>query len=313
MRIAVLTLTSLLGAGVCLSLGAPEEPKPAEPATAEVKKAIRKVVEDFTKAYNAADAKAIAELFAEDARVVLEDGRTLEGRAAIAAQFADVFDQAPGSQIEIDTESIRLVGPDSAIEEGIARIIPHGGGAPELSPYTVVYARRNGRWLQVSVREHPPKAVSNYERLKELEWMVGDWVNESGAAVVESTCRWAENKNFLLREFTVKVRGRSALTGSQRIGWDPLTKQIRSWVFDSEGAYSEGLWSRDGNRWLVKATGVLRDGQTASATHVITFVNKDTSTWQSIDRTIGGAVLPGIDEFTLVRKPPAPQRNPQAK
>ena len=26
--------------------------------------------------------------------------------------------------------------------------------------------------------------------------------------------------------------------------------------------------------------------------------------WQSIDRTVGGTAVPGIDEFVVVRKPP---------
>jgi hypothetical protein len=137
--------------------------------------------------------------------------------------------------------------------------------------------------------------------------MVGEWVNENSDSVVHTTCAWTDNKCFLLREFTVKLAGHPALTGSQRIGWDPLRKQIRSWVFDSEGGFAEGLWSRQGNQWYVKISGVLRDGRTLSATQVITLLNKDSSTWTSVDRTIGGEVVPDIDSFTLVRKPPQPK------
>ena len=60
------------------------------------------------------------------------------------------------------------------------------------------------------------------------------------------------------------------MTVNQRIGWDPLTKQIKSWVFDSEGGYGDALWTRKGNQWVIKSTGVLPDGRTASATHVLT-------------------------------------------
>jgi hypothetical protein len=96
------------------------------------------------------------------------------------------------------------------------------------------------------------------------------------------------------------------MTGTQRIGWDPLRRQFRSWMFDSEGGFAEGLWSRDGDRWIVKAQGVTRDGQAASGTQIITFLNKDSSTWTSVDRTLDGEAIPAIDEFRLVRRPPRP-------
>ena len=48
------------------------------------------------------------------------------------------------------------------------------------------------------------------------------------------------------------------------------------------------------------------DGQPASATQIITYVNKDTSLWTSVHRTIDGEAIPDIDEFRLVRRPPRP-------
>ena len=105
----------------------------------------------------------------------------------------------------------------------------------------------------------------------------------------------------------MKVRGKASTTGTQRIGWDPRQKQIRSWVFDSDGGFSEGFISRDGERWVMKSTGVLKDGRTASATNVLTRVNRDTMKWTSVDRTLGAEVLPDAEEITLVRTPPQPR------
>ena len=70
--------------------------------------------------------------------------------------------------------------------------------------------------------------------------------------------------------------GRPAMTGSQRIGWDPLAKKIHSWVFDSEGGLAEGVWTRDGNRWIVKLSGVTRDGKPAPLL--------STDTWAVIEK-----------------------------
>ena len=91
--------------------------------------------------------------------------------------------------------------------------------------------------------------------------MLGEWVNESDDGVVLTSCKWSDDGNFLLREFDVKVEGRIALSGTQRIGWDAQREQFRMWVFDDRGGFAEGLMSRDGDRWIIKASGVRSDGQ----------------------------------------------------
>jgi hypothetical protein len=97
------------------------------------------------------------------------------------------------------------------------------------------------------------------------------------------------------------------MSGTHRIGWDPAEQKIRSWVFDSEGGFAQGLWARDDNRWVVKMTGVNREGKTASSTNITTKVGKDRMTWQSRDRIVGDDVLPDIEEIPIVRKPPMPK------
>ena len=91
---------------------------------------------------------------------------------------------------------------------------------------------------------------------------MGDWVNESQAAVVATTCRWAKGGNFLDREFTMKTEGQPVLSGTQRIGWDPLKRQFKTWIFDSEGGHGEGYFTHTGNQWVVKVEGVGQDGTT---------------------------------------------------
>jgi hypothetical protein len=170
--------------------------------------------------------------------------------------------------------------------------------------------KRDGKWLQDSIRDYSlpesSEELTAHDHLKELEWMVGDWIDESDEAEVHTTCRWAENQSYLLRSFEVKIRGQARMSGTQRIGWDPRQKQIRSWVFDSDGGFSEGFVSRDGERWVMKNSGVLKDGRTGSATNVLTRVNRDTIRWTSTDRTLGSEVLPDAEEITLVREPPQP-------
>ncbi len=96
--------------------------------------------------------------------------------------------------------------------------------------------KREGKWLLDRVTEEvPPVVVSNYEHLKNLEWMIGSWVDQDEQNRIETTCAWTKNRNFMTRSFSISVRDRIEMAGMQIIGWDPVAKQIRSWVFDSDG------------------------------------------------------------------------------
>lgn len=274
---------------------------------ADEAKAIAALVASFTKAFNAGDAAAAAATYAEDALVVDEQGERIEGRAAVRDRLAASFADSPGSTIAISVDALRFLGPDTALEEGRTTITPAGaGGVPELTRFTVVYVKHDGRWLQSAVRDETVHETIPHDRLKELEWMVGEWINESQDAVVHTTCKWVDNGNFLTRDFTMKTHGRPVMSGTQRIGWDPARGQIKTWIFDTEGGFAEGYWSRNGDEWVIKAEGVQQDGRHASVTNILRRLGKDRASWRSVDRTLGGFAMPGVDEFTLVRKPPEP-------
>jgi uncharacterized protein (TIGR02246 family) len=275
--------------------------------------AIRALVVEFTRAFNAGDAKAVAALFTEGARIATEGGRTVDGRPAVEALFASSFEADPGQTIVVKTESLRLLGPDAAIEEGTATITDpnvEGDGRTETLRYSAAYVKKDGKWLQDSIRDYPTPdesaGKSAYDHLKELEWLVGEWMDEDDEAEVWTSCDWSDGRSYLIRNYKVRVQGRVEMSGVQRIGWDPRLKQFRSWVFDSEGGFSDGLWSREGDRWIIKTSGVLKDGRSVTATNVLTRINRDSLRWGSVDRTLGDVALPDAEDAVLVRKPPVP-------
>jgi uncharacterized protein (TIGR02246 family) len=277
----------------------------------EDEKAVRSVGETFRRAYDAGNATAVASLYSDDAELIEEDGERFQGRKAIENLYSLIFQERKGSSIEILVDSIRFLGPDVAQEEGHTRVkLAAITEPPSLRRYTVLYVKQGGRWLYSSVREDLEPRVAHSERLKELEWLVGDWVDESSDAVVYATCRWSADKNFLLRDFTVHTEGKAVMTVTQRVGWDPLTKQIKSWVFDSEGGYGDGLWTRNGDQWMIKSTGVLPDGRIATATNLLTRVGPNSTRWASTERTVGGNHAPDHFEHTMVRRPPPPRSQP---
>ncbi len=270
-------------------------------------KAIRLAAEAFAKAYNAGDAKTLAALFAADGEIVNEEGENIQGQAAIERVFATILQTHPKSQIEVSVQSVRFVGSSVAIEDGRTTVTHQLGEAAEHNRYTVVHVKQDGAWRMASARDLPDEEGSAAEELEQLAWLIGDWVDESPDALVITSYRWADDHRVILSEFKVQIGGRPAMTGTQRIGWDPLAKTLHSWAFDTEGGYAEGVWTRSGNQWIVKMTGVTRDGKPASATNITTRVAKDRMTWQSRDRVVGGETQPNIEELPIVRKPPQPQ------
>jgi len=105
----------------------------------------------------------------------------------------------------------------------------------------------------------------------------------------------------MTRNVTVKRAGEVALEGWQVIGWDPVEERIRSWTFDGEGGFSEGRWSREGERWLLREAGFAADGSRTSADNTITKMSADRVTWESNNRTLDGDPQPSIGRIEINR------------
>jgi uncharacterized protein (TIGR02246 family) len=318
---AVLLLNGWLGPGSAWSQAAQEQqpgstaPNPGEVSRrgrSEDEKAIRAIDEQFVRDYNRGDSKALAALFTDDAEAIEAEGDRYQGRGLIERRFADTFAASPGVRIAIETGSIRFLSPDVAKEEGSTLISPTKD-THLARPYTVLFVKRGGQWRISSVREDPDPMVRPHDRLKDLEWMIGDWVDEGSDSEVRVNCRWSERGNFLMRTFTDKRRGKAVMTVSQRIGWDPLAHCFRSWEFDSEGGFGEGTWSRDGERWVVKHRGIRPEGVAGSSTNIMVRERPDMVRWSSIDRVLGDESVPGSQGYLLVRVPPPPRIVPKGQ
>ncbi len=116
-------------------------------------RAIRATADEFVKAFDAGDVKTIGQEWADDAVYTDESGEEFHGRKAIAQEYATLFKDHPGATITVSIESIRFFGPDIAIEKGVARAKLPKGDAKLASHYTVVHARRDGKWVMVQGRD----------------------------------------------------------------------------------------------------------------------------------------------------------------
>jgi uncharacterized protein (TIGR02246 family) len=296
MKVVMVGLT-MMAWGLASAVGAEADRQAADEA------AIREAVESYVAAFNQGDAKALAAMWSPEA--VYTDpfsGEQVFGREAIEKQFAAIFAEANGAKLEATTDAIQFVSPNVAVEQGTAKVI-RPDQAPEETEYTAVYVKRDGQWLLDRVSEEDVVVVpSNYEQLKELEWIIGRWVDQDEQAAVVTECNWTRNNNFITRSFTVQIGDRIDVAGMQIIGWDPAAKHIRSWVFDSDGGFGEGKWTKKGDRWYIQQTGILPDGRKSSAVHIITRIDDGTCTLQAVDRTVDGELLPNIEEVQITKE-----------
>ena len=138
--------------------------------------------------------------------------------------------------------------------------------------------------------------------LKQLEWMIGDWIDEGEGSTIYLSCSWGMGRSFIKREFSVAVADRIEMDGIEVIGWDPAEKIFRSWVFDSEGGFGSAVWSSDGDVWKKQLTGTTKDGQKAFSSHTMTKIDNDTYQWRAYGRELDGKLLPNIDTVTVVRQ-----------
>lgn len=284
--------TSILHTSLALlalaSIALAQDTQPSETAKAQT--------DAYVAAFNKGDAKALAALYAEDTQYTTDDGSVVAGRETVAGNLAKFFAKNKGATLSIKTESARFLTPDVLVEKGLSSI------GDQTTRYSCTYVKQNGAWLISELNETAlPPADAAAEALDELGWLVGSWKDNAPGATVTTTADWTRNRHFLRRSIVVTREGEDPTEATEVIGYDPVAGGIRSWVFDSEGGFGEGAWTREGNKWLISFTATAPDGSTSSAQQVITYLDDSKFTWESINRQRDGEALPNLDKIEVVR------------
>ena len=264
----------------------------------------QKTLDALAKAFNAGDAKGVAACFTAEAEMIDDEGQGVMGRAELEKLFADFFTKNPGAKLHIQPETPRQVAPTLIMEDGTSTVTLADGKTQTVRRYAMAFVKQGDGWQLASLREFPTADDDHQaaESIKELDWLIGDWVDESPSAVVIVSARWSDDRKTILRDFTIRVQGKDAMTGTQRISVEPLTGQIKGWAFDSNGGHGESTWVKHGDEWIIKAQGVNSDGEPSSATHLLKPLGKDRVVWKTVHRISGTRVEPDL-ETTLVRRP----------
>ncbi len=267
------------------------------------KEAVRKSTLAYVTAYNQHDPKAIAAFWAEDAQLANpESGEVLTGRSAIEAAFQERFKAGEDTHLEVQIGSITFPSEGQAVETGTFSIT-RAGQEIQASAFKTFFEKQNQVWLIKQTRQVDTTSAPNqYQHLKELEWLIGQWVDQDEDVEIETSYKWDKAKNFIYQKFSVSIEEQAQQEGTQIIGWDPQAKQIRSWIFDSDGGFGEATWTKQEHSWVEETAYTLADGERASAVYIFTPIDSDSYTWESTGREVDGKQLPDIEPLTVKRK-----------
>jgi uncharacterized protein (TIGR02246 family) len=262
------------------------------------REAIAKLGQEFREAFQKSDARAIAALYTRQCEYYDEtSGESFRGRAEVEKAYTDLFKARPGSKIDVQDRSLRFLAADTAILEGLVRPRPVGSELPVSTRYSCILAREDGQWRIALEREWGVEE----DKLEDLAWLVGDWTAKPKECELLMSFRWNDKKTLLVDHFTVKESGRVTSSGTQRIGLDPQSGRIRSWLIDQNGGRGQSHWMRDGNSWLLDSVGTLANGVETTSVNIISRINDDSFTWRSVNRRIGADELPPTDPIRVTR------------
>lgn len=274
-----------------------------EPKGSGAEQAIRKIAAAFKQAFDAGNAAKVAAFWAPEGEYVEASGLRLVGRPAIEKAYTAYFKQNKKAQLQIQIDSIRQIGDDLAIEEGRTMVtVPEG--APDYSQYTATHVRQNGKWKMVSVKEASLAPSTPQVNLKDLEWLIGTWEAEDTGITLKTVYRWMPGKKFIERTYSAQSLSdeKPQVMGTQIIGVDPLTGDIMSWTFNTDGSHAVGIWAPVENGWVIESRGVTANGILTSANNVITKIDEKGCRWQSVNRVVNGVEFPDALEVVSRRQ-----------
>jgi uncharacterized protein (TIGR02246 family) len=280
---------ALMGLALLFTTSARAEKPKSSPEEA----ALQKRAEAFVEAFNKGDAKAVAAFWTPEGDLVDQDGHHFKGRKAIEELYTNFFAETKGAKLYIRIGSLRVARPDLALEDGETEVVVPDS-PPSAGRYTVVHVKVDGKWYFESVREAVAVPPNNTEHLKDLAFLIGDWVEDvKDGGTSRASYSWDVTQNFILNTFEISIKDVSIAGGTQWIAWDASVKKPRAFSFIFNGGFAEGVWTKDGdNTWKIAVNATLRDGGKLTATNVFKKIDADHFTFQFIDRKQDGKELP---------------------
>lgn len=273
----------------------------SQPALADESQ-VREFMKAYVDAFNRQDADAVMSMWTENCSHCNEDtGERTEGRAEVLKDLPVLFAAEQKTQISGTVDHIRLVTPEIAQVTGTVSVGAEGA-LPEETSFSAIVLKQGDAWRFDSVEESrlaPPATAG--DALDELAWLEGSWVDNAEAGEIVWTFRWSTSGRFLTRVVTQADGDELVRLGSDIIGWDPRSLQIRSWSFQADGSFGDAVWSHAGDEWVIRSSQTLADGQASSGTYVVTRNGDKSVTVKLVGHEIEGEPQPSSEPITMTR------------
>lgn len=292
--IVLFTLLTLVIPGGGFTAAQDKTAKNAERETDRL--AIDRLTRDMILAFHNRDAASIAASWTEDGEFIRNDGESIRGRAEIQAGYAEFFETLKGNpKLEIQSDGARFLSAVMAVTDATLRLRNDNGAILASGRQAIVAVREGGSWKVAMIRECD-RDIGVDMGLRELEWLIGTWKAVTTDREVTITYAWDENRAFIRGNFKVKEGAKVIESGTEMIGNDHGAGAIRSWVFQSDGGFGRGVWTREGNKWSVDVQGIRADGSRLAANLIYVQVDRDTVTWQAVNQA--------LDDVPIADTPP---------
>ncbi len=170
---------------------------------------IQDLAAGLVKAFNHGDAKAFAASFTANGEYIDETGTAFHGRRAIEEEFTKLFAANPGTRIHVHFDAPRVIAGGVVAADGQTRFTHAAGEPPAAGRCSIVCAKEGNQWLIASLREVEPVThhATHHEQVSQLEWLVGDWIDEGSKYHVHFSCQGRHRQPFAPR-FLLGLRGR---------------------------------------------------------------------------------------------------------
>jgi len=267
--------------------------------------AIQQASAAYVKAFNTSDYVALADQWTERATLV-EGSLDLEGRAAIIASLRTWREQHPAAAIEIKVTDIELLAEPLARVAGVLTFTSQPGGRRVQSRFTSLRVREGDTWRLAESVVVPEHATA----LDGLAWMVGTWTAETARdkdgsrTTIETIYEQPLGPYCLVGRTRIRPANGDQVDAMEVIHADRSTGLIRCWVFDSTGAFGEGVVESDGLAIRKRFVGAPADragGRLVRWKQMLTPAGDNRCTMQTLERSIDEVAV-GDGELLHFRK-----------
>jgi uncharacterized protein (TIGR02246 family) len=297
--IALRTLLAIMAPGGRCTVAQDETHEIAKRVTDRM--AIEKLTNHMIQAFDKRDAAAIAAIWTEKGEFIRNDEQPIRGRAAMQQGYEELFKTLKGRPtLKFQFDGLRFPSADMAVAEVTLQLKNEEGKIIASTWQDITLVREDGQWNLAIVREWD-RDIGLDVNHNELEWLIGTWQAVTPDRKVTITYEWDENKAFIRGKFIAREGADVIKSGTETIGKDNAEGVIRGWIFQSDGGFGDGVWTREGRKWSVDVHGVASDGRQLTATTIYIHVDPNTFTWQAVNQALDGVPLPDTHPVKVTR------------